>query len=296
VKSNSRTIGVIFWLVAVLEAPKPLRQPSSLPRSAKPFSFLRCCGSFHFMCGRYRLTRRRMLEIEHYYEIEDLQDLEIWKREYNIPPREMAPIVLKAHGRRCLSAGLWSLLGPWAETLEHANRASTFNAKAETLADRPAYRNAFLKRRCVVPAEAFYEWVGPKKARQPLNIARKDGKLLSMAGLFNYWKPAASEGRPMLTFTVVTTAPNQWMTRIHNRMPVILEDDLINTWLDPAISDPRALEALLKAPPESFLECYPVSRKVNSVRFDEPEYAERIDLDWSRLIVSDASEKSTESP
>src|SRR5688572_18953522 len=118
-----------------------------------------------------------------------------------------------------LDCGLWSLMGPWAHSLEHANKASTFNAKAETLTERPAYRNAFLKRRCVVPAEAFYEWVGPKKERQPLNIARKDGNLLSMAGLFNYWKPQDSEGSPIATFTVITTAPNQWMSPIHTACP-----------------------------------------------------------------------------
>jgi putative SOS response-associated peptidase YedK len=133
-----------------------------------------------------------MLEIEDYYGVDEVIDLEMWKREFNIPPREMAPAVLEAHGKRRLTAGLWSLMGLWADSLEHANKASTFNAKAETLTERPAYRNAFLKRRCVVPAEAFYEWVGPKKERQPLNIGRADGKLLSMAGLFNYWKPANS--------------------------------------------------------------------------------------------------------
>jgi putative SOS response-associated peptidase YedK len=165
-----------------------------------------------------------MLEIEQYYQVDQTEDLEIWKREYNIPPREMAPVVLQNRQGRRLTAGLWSLLGPWADRLEQANQASTFNAKAETLTDRPAYRNAFLKRRCIVPAEGFYEWVGPKKERQPLSITRADGKLLSMAGLFNYWKAATSNGRPMLTFTIVTTAPNQWMARIHNRMPVVLQE------------------------------------------------------------------------
>ena len=243
------------------------------------------------MCGRYRLTKRRLLEIEQYYDIEDLEDLELWKREYNIPPREMAPTVLKAHGKRRLVAGLWSLLGPWADSLEHANRASTFNAKAETLTDRPAYRNAFLKRRCIVPAEAFYEWVGPKKERQPLNIARADGQLLSMAGLFNYWRPAGSHGRPMLTFTVVTTAPSRWMARIHNRMPLILQDDQIGTWLDPTLSDPQQLGELLKAPPEDFLDCYAISRQINSVRFDEPEYATEIALDYTRLLQNEPNEE-----
>jgi putative SOS response-associated peptidase YedK len=79
----------------------------------------------------------------------------------------------------------------------------------------------------MVPAEAFYEWVGPKGRRQPLSIGRAGGKLLSLAGLFNYWKPKDSEGSPIATFTVITTAPNQWMTRIHNRMPAILQDDQI---------------------------------------------------------------------
>jgi putative SOS response-associated peptidase YedK len=228
-----------------------------------------------------------MLEIEDYYGVDEVTDVEMWKREYNIPPREVAPAILEAHGKRRLTGGLWSLLGPWAESLDKANEASTFNAKAETLTDRPAYRNAFLKRRCVVPAEAFYEWVGPKKARQPLNIARKDGKLLSMAGLFNYWKPAASQGRPMLTFTVVTTAPSRWMSRIHNRMPVILQDNQIDPWLDPTITEPEKLGELLHAPPEDFLDCYPVSRRINSVRFEEAQYAEKFDLNYVALLQNE---------
>jgi putative SOS response-associated peptidase YedK len=113
-----------------------------------------------------------------------------------------------------------------------------------------------------------------------------DGKLLSLAGLFNYWKPATSQGRPILTFTVVTTAPNRWMVRIHNRMPAVLQDDQIDTWLDPTVSDPRHLS--LKPPPEDFLGCYPVSRKVNSVRLDESKYAERIDLDHVPLLRSES--------
>ena len=167
-----------------------------------------------------------------------------------------------------------------------ANQASTFNAKAETLTERPAYRNAFLKRRCNVPAEAFYESVGPKKERQPLNIARADGKLLSLAGLFNYWKPKDSEGSPIATFTVITTAPNQWMSRIHNRMPAILQDDQIEHWLDPTASDPLQLAELLKAPPEDFLDCYPVSKEMSSGRVDDPAFANRIEADCAALLKS----------
>src|SRR5262249_33882605 len=135
----------------------------------------------------------------------------------------------------------------------------------------------------IVPAEAFYEWVGPKSRRQPLSIQRADGKLLSMAGLFNYWRSKV-EAVPIATFTVVTTMPNQWMARIHNRMPVILEDNQINRWLDPTTSDPQKLSDLLKSPPEDFLRYHPVSKELSSARTDEASCAERIDLDCSSLL------------
>src|SRR5437867_12251473 len=103
------------------------------------------------MCGRYRLTRRRLLEIEDYYGVDDVNDLDIWERQFNIPPREMAPIVLRRDDHRRLTVGLWSLLPPWARGLEYVNKISTFNAKAESLTEKPTFKNAFLKRRCIVP-------------------------------------------------------------------------------------------------------------------------------------------------
>jgi putative SOS response-associated peptidase YedK len=226
-----------------------------------------------------------MLEIEQYYGVDDVTDLDLWERQFNIPPREMAPIVFERNGKCHLTAGLWSLLPPSAKRLDFANEVSTFNAKAETLPEKPSFRNAFLKRRCIVPAEAFYEWVGPKRKRQPLHISRRDGRFLSMAGLYNYWKPEGSEGRPIPTFAVVTTEPNQWMARIHNRMPAILQDDQIETWLDPAISDTNQLNGLLKAPSEDFLECYPVDPKlVNSALLDTPECVDPINPDYTPLF------------
>jgi putative SOS response-associated peptidase YedK len=239
------------------------------------------------MCGRYRLTRRRQLEIEQYYGGDEVNDLDIWERQFNIPPREMAPIVFESHGHRRLTAGLWSLMPPWAETLDHANQVSTFNAKAETLTEKPTFRNAFLKGRCIVPAEAFYEWVGPKGRKQPLNIARRDGKFLSMAGLFSFWKPKGAESRPIPTFTVVTTVPSRWMARIHNRMPALVPDDRITAWLDPT-TEASALMEILKPCPEEFLEFYPVEPKlVNSGRMDTPECADRIDADVQPLLKAE---------
>jgi putative SOS response-associated peptidase YedK len=175
---------------------------------------------------------------------------------------------------------------PWAETLEHANKVSTFNAKAETLIEKPSFRNAFLRRRCIVPAEAFYEWVGPKGRKQPLNIARKDGNFLSLAGLYNFWRPTGSQGRPIPTFTIITTTPNQWMARVHDRMPVILQEDEVNNWLDPALSDPERLTGLLKAPPEDYLEYYPVERSLLNSLTDTPECADNTGEDVGPLLRS----------
>jgi len=225
-----------------------------------------------------------MLEIEDYYGLDDIRELDRWQREFNIPPTEVAPIIFDHKEKRHLVHALWGLIAPGTESLEEARKVSTFNAKAETLMTRPTFTNAFLKRRCIVPAEAFYEWVGPKSGRQPLSVQRADRKLLSMAGLFNYWRSKQPEAPPIATFTVVTTEPSKWMARIHNRMPVILQDDQIGTWLDPTLSDARQLSELLKAPPEDFLDCYPVSREMNSVRADLAESANRVDVDYSALL------------
>jgi len=248
------------------------------------------------MCGRYRLTKRRLLEIEEYYGVEDIRDLDLWEREFNIPPGEMAPIIFDHKGSRHLVQALWGLRSSWTESPEQANRVSTFNAKAETLIAKPAFKDAFLRRRCIVPAEAFYEWVGPKSGRQPLSIGRVDGRLLSLAGLFNYWKARDSAGPSIATFTVVTTTPNQWMARIHNRMPALLPDNQINAWLDPTIADSAKLAELLKAPPENFLECYPVSKEMSSARVDHPACVEKIELDYLSLLNPPPSPEQEPTP
>jgi putative SOS response-associated peptidase YedK len=106
-----------------------------------------------------------------------------------------------------------------------------------------------------------------------------------MAGLYNLWRPSGPMGRPIPTFTVVTITPNQWMARIHDRMPAILQDDEVETWLNPSVSDPERLMDLLKAPPEQFLECYPVERNLlNSGLVDAPECTENTGMDYALLL------------
>src|SRR5262245_43217894 len=243
------------------------------------------------MWRRYRMTKRRMLEIEDYYGIDDIRELDRWQREFNIPPIEVAPIIFDHKGSRHLVQAFWSLIAPGTESIEEARKVSTFNARAESLMTKPTFTNAFLKRRCIVPAEAFYEWVGPKGGRQPLSIQRAAGKLLSMAGLFNYWRSKDAPASPIATFTVVTTMPNKWMARIHNRMPVILQDNQINSWLDPTTSDPQKLRDLLKSTPEDFLQYHAVSKELSSARTDEPACAAKIDLDCSSLLRQAGEER-----
>jgi putative SOS response-associated peptidase YedK len=229
------------------------------------------------------LPRARLAELEEYYGAEESNDLDTWERQFNIPSREFAPVVMQKAGIRKLKAALWGILPPWAESRDDSRQLSTFNAKAETIAEKPTFKNAFAKRRCIVPAEAFYEWVGPKGNKIPLHISRKDGKFLSMAGLFNYWTGPEDE-KPFPTFTIITTEPNAWMARIHNRRPVILPDNGVEAWLDPR-TDAEELSGLLKAPPEDWLDCYPVDAKlVNSGMVDVPECVERTDVQVSHLL------------
>ena len=223
------------------------------------------------MCGRYQIERRRLLEIEQFYGVDDVNDLDIWNGSSISHLAKWLRLSSGRDGHRRLTAGFWSLLPPWANRLDYASGITTFNAKAETLA-RSHRSRTLSERRCIVPAEAFYEWVGPKGKKQPLHISRRDGNFLSMAGLFNYWKSTVSGGRPIPTFSIVTTEPNQWMARIHNRMPVILQDDQIETWLDLSVSNQDKLNEFLKALPEDFLDCYPVDPKLlNSGLVDKPE-------------------------
>ena len=142
------------------------------------------------------------------------------------------------------------------------------NARAETLDKRSAFRDAFKTRRCVVPADGFVEWIGPKAARQPIWFHRRDGGLLLFAGLYEYWQPAPGEWES--TFTIVTTATNSTIEPVHDRMPVILPEMVVDEWLHPRPNDIAGLKALLVPAGDGLLLGTPVSPRVNSVKNDDP--------------------------
>ena len=231
------------------------------------------------MCGRFT-QERPTSDLAEIFAAEDLAD-DPGSR-FNVAPTDEAVVVVQRDEHRAIKAYRWGLIPHWADGPKIGNRM--FNARAETLASSPVFRDAFRRRRCLVPVESFFEWRREGTVRQPFRIVRADGRPLALAGLWSGWRdPETEEVRR--TFTIVTTTPNDLMRPIHNRMPVVVPFDAWDRWLDPALPDLGELQSLLVPAPDEDLEAYPVSRAVNNVRNDGPELIERLpDPDALKLI------------
>lgn len=217
------------------------------------------------MCGRFT-QQRPTSELARIFEADDLTD-GVDPR-FNIAPTNAASVVVQRDDRRAIVRYRWGLIPPWADDPKIASR--TFNARAETLATSPMFRDAFRKRRCLVPVDGFYEWHRVGKERTPLAIHDPDGLPLALAGLWTGRQdPETGEWRR--TFTIITTRPNDFMAEIHDRMPVIVAPDQWAVWLDPEPRDPGELRALLEPREDVALVAYAVSPLVNSVRNDGPD-------------------------
>lgn len=224
------------------------------------------------MCGRFS-QQRPASELAEIFAAEPLAD-ELGAR-YNVAPTDDALVVVQREDRRAITAYRWGLVPHWATDLRAGSRM--FNARAETITTSPAFRDAFKRRRCLVPVDSFYEWKREGSVRQPYNITREDGRPLALAGLWAGWRdPASDPDAPVIrrTFTIVTTTPNEAMAGLHDRMPVIIADDAWGRWLDPTPADPGELLALLAPSDEIALRIYAVGRDVNDVRRDGPELVE----------------------
>jgi putative SOS response-associated peptidase YedK len=190
---------------------------------------------------------------------------------YNLAPTDDAAVVVERGDRRAIRAYRWGLIPAWAKDEKIASKL--FNARAETLATSGAFRESFRRRRCIVPADGFYEWQRAGGIRQPFLIHRVDGAPLALAGLWSGWRHPETE-QLIRTFTIVTTAAHGLIAAVHDRMPVILEQKDWSRWLDPSAEDVGELNGLLAAAPEAELVLYPVSALVNNVRNDGPELIE----------------------
>jgi putative SOS response-associated peptidase YedK len=216
------------------------------------------------MCGRFT-QQRPTSEIARIFDAEDLVDDP--GGHFNVAPTDEAAVVTQRDDRRAVVRYRWGLQPAWVDDPKIASRA--FNARAETLATSPLFRDAFKRRRCLVPVDGFYEWRRDGKVRHPLWIRDPEGRPLALAGLWT-GRQDPENGEWLRTFTIVTTRPNAYMTAIHDRMPVIVPPDRWAFWLDRTPGDPGELRALLEPDDEIDLDARAVSPLVNNVRNDGP--------------------------
>jgi len=165
----------------------------------------------------------------------------------------------------------WGLIPSWAKDISVGSQM--FNARGETAREKPSFRTAFRRRRCLLPADGFYEWKKGPPPRQPFFFHMKDGKPFAFAGLWERWE--SPEGTAIESCTMLTTTPNDLVATVHDRMPVILGADRYATWLDPAAADVDALQSLIVPFPADRMDGYPVSRAVGNVRKNEPSLKAR---------------------
>jgi putative SOS response-associated peptidase YedK len=184
---------------------------------------------------------------------------------------------------RELSLVRWGLIPYWAKDPSIAS--STINAKSETAATKPAFRDPLKFRRCLIPADGFYEWRKTGTAKQPYCFEVSDGELFAFAGLWDGWKD--SSGQWIKTCSILTTTPNAVTSVVHNRMPVILEPDSYDLWLDPGMQNLSAISELLKPYDARLMRCYPVSTRINHVANDDEECSRPVEITeaQNRLFV-----------
>jgi putative SOS response-associated peptidase YedK len=219
------------------------------------------------MCGRYVQASSPALLAERFGVTEIRERLAEREPDYNVTPRREVPVVAVTAGddpHRTLDLLRWGLVPSWAKDLSIGDRM--INARAETVATKPAYRKAFEKRRCIIPADGFYEWrrIPGRRTKQPYFIHRIDREPLAFAGLWERWKPKDDPDAPWTrSCAIVTTGANATLTLVHDRMPVVLPESAWEEWLDPENHDVERLQRLLVPAPADEFALYPVSTAVN---------------------------------
>ena len=224
------------------------------------------------MCGRLVIDLSPEMITEIYGIIKKI-DRELNPR-YNVVPSQTIPIVREdVEGSRELTFVRWGLIPSWAKDISIGN--SLINARSETAAEKPSFRSAFKRRRCVIPSGGFYEWQRQDgKRKQPWYFRMADGSPVSIAGLWEHWQ--GSDGQIIESCSILTTSANELMAPIHDRMPVILSHEDHATWLNPKLTDGAPLKALCRPCPADLLNAYPVSPMVNSPKNDSADCIEPI--------------------
>jgi putative SOS response-associated peptidase YedK len=217
------------------------------------------------MCGRYAITTapEAIRQLFGYLEQPN------WPPRYNVAPTQPVPIVRVSEGRRALALVRWGLIPAWVK--DPRSFTLVINARGESVLDKPAFRNAMKYRRCLFPADGFYEWKRAGERKQPYFVRLKSGQPMAFAGLWESWM--GPNGEEMETAAIVTTAASPSIAHIHDRMPVIVPSEAFDFWLDPKV-DGEMASAVIAPAKDALLECYPVSSAVNRTANDSPELLE----------------------
>ncbi len=223
------------------------------------------------MCGRFGLTRPERLDLERF----GIHELPPLVPRFNIAPGADILAIRERDGTRIGDLLRWGLVPAWAKDPEIGNRMA--NARADTAFEKPTFRNAMKSRRCLIPADVFYEWqvVSGASRKRPHAIRRPDGEPFAIGGLWEYWKAKEgdSDSEPIVSCAILTTDANTLMAPIHNRMPVIIRPEAYSAWLDPRTPAP-ALRDLMQPSPSEWLEAYPVALRVNNPKSDDARVLE----------------------
>ena len=217
------------------------------------------------MCGRYVIAQ----DVDAYARFFGVDDLrtEMLAANYNVAPTDTVYAIVDHEQQRLLGSFRWGLIPFWADTA----KGGQINARAETVATKALFRDSFARRRCIIPVDGFFEWQKRETGgKVPHYLHGAAGSPLALAGLWASWHDPETEER-LVTCTILTTTPNDFVKKIHDRMPVLLPPENWDRWLDREFEDVAALQQMLVSAPESVLDAYPVSTLVNNVRNNYPE-------------------------
>lgn len=233
-------------------------------------------GTVAQVCGRYVTVSSPTLLAER-FDVTELRPQEL-EPNYNVAPRADVPVIAERHGERVLDVLRWGLIPSWAKDTSIGDRL--INARGERITTSNAFKRAFERRRCIVPADGFYEWqaIAGQRSKQPWFFRRRDGEPLAFAGLWEIWRDrSVGDDAPRVrTCTIITTTPNELIAPVHDRMPVALPEASWDTWLRVDNRDTATLSQLLVPMPADELESWTVSTLVNKADNNGPELLDRV--------------------
>jgi putative SOS response-associated peptidase YedK len=222
------------------------------------------------MCGRYTIVETRQIADE--FQPDEL-DADLSRARYNVAPSQKVPALVYRDQQRVLTDLHWGLVPFWADDPAIGNRM--INARADSVADKPAYRKSFRQQRCLIPADGFFEWQKKGKQKIPMYVTLKSKRLFAFAGLYAIWHEGGDD--ELRSCTIITTDANELLQPIHNRMPVILDPENYDHWLNTKFTDLKKLTAMLQPFDSDKLEVFPVSTITNSPTNDDPRCIQPVD-------------------